>query len=96
MYNARCSEAEKMCIRDSDGTLTISGNGEMQHADGNSVYAWGGENTRVNRNDIKKVVVQEGVTSLAEYICWDFADVYKRQSMDCQPTMNTSSGQRKR
>ena len=58
-----------------DGTLTISGNGEMQHADGNSVYAWGGENTRVNRNDIKKVVVQEGVTSLAEYICWDFASL---------------------
>lgn len=58
-----------------DGTLTISGTGEMQHADGNSVYAWGGENTQVNRNDIKKVVVQEGVTSLAEYICWDFANL---------------------
>lgn len=58
-----------------DGTLTISGTGEMAHADGNSVYAWGGENTQVNRNDIKKVVVQEGVTSLAEYICWDFASL---------------------
>ena len=58
-----------------DGTLTISGTGEMEHADGNSVYAWGGENTQVNRNDIKKVVVQEGVTSLAEYICWDFASL---------------------
>lgn len=58
-----------------DGTLTISGKGEMQHAEGNSVYAWGGENPQVNRNDIKKVVVQEGVTSLAEYICWDFANL---------------------
>ncbi|EFL44796.1 hypothetical protein HMPREF9296_0567 [Prevotella disiens FB035-09AN] len=58
-----------------DGTLTISGKGEMQHAEGNSVYAWGGENPQVKRNDIKKVVVQEGVTSLAEYICWDFANL---------------------
>ena len=58
-----------------DGTLTISGKGEMQHAEGNSVYAWGGENTQVKRNDIKKVVVQEGVTSLAEYICWDFTNL---------------------
>lgn len=58
-----------------DGTLTISGTGDMEHADGNSVYAWGGENTQVNRNDIKKVVVQEGVTSLADYICWDFASL---------------------
>ena len=58
-----------------DGTLIISGKGEMQHAEGNSVYAWGGENPQVKRNDIKKVVVQEGVTSLAEYICWDFANL---------------------
>ena len=58
-----------------DGTLTISGKGEMQHAEGNSVYVWGGENPQVKRNDIKKVVVQEGVTSLAEYICWDFANL---------------------
>ncbi|MES5167357.1 leucine-rich repeat domain-containing protein [Prevotella melaninogenica] len=58
-----------------DGTLTISGTGEMQHADGNSAYAWGGENPQVNRNDIKKVVVEEGVKTLADYICWDFANL---------------------
>ena len=54
-----------------DGTLTISGTGEMQHADGNSVYAWGTDNHTLNRSLIKKVVVEEGVTSLGEYIFWD-------------------------
>ena len=54
-----------------DGTLTISGTGEMQHADGNSVYAWGTDNHTLNRSLIKKVVVEEGITSLGEYIFWD-------------------------
>ena len=54
-----------------DGTLTISGTGEMQHADGNSGYAWGTDNHTLDRSLIKKVVVEEGVTSLGEYIFWD-------------------------
>lgn len=37
-----------------DGTLTISGTGEMQHADGNSVYAWGTDNHTLNRSLIKR------------------------------------------
>ena len=54
-----------------DGTLTISGTGEMEHADGNSGYAWGTDNHTLDRSLIKKVVVEEGVTSLGEYIFWD-------------------------
>lgn len=54
-----------------DGTLTISGTGEMEHADGNSGYAWGTDNNTLDRSLIKKVVVEEGVTSLGEYIFWD-------------------------
>ena len=54
-----------------DGTLTISGNGEMEHAEGNSGYAWGTDNHTLNRSLIKKVVVEEGVTTLGEYIFWD-------------------------
>lgn len=54
-----------------DGTLTISGTGEMEHADGNSGYAWGTDNHTLDRTLIKKVVVEEGVTSLGEYIFWD-------------------------
>ena len=54
-----------------DGTLTISGTGEMEHAEGNSGYAWGGEEPKLDRTLIKKVVVEEGVTSLGEYIFWD-------------------------
>jgi hypothetical protein len=54
-----------------DGTLTISGTGEMEHADGNSGYAWGTDNHTLDRSLIKKVVVEGGVTSLGEYIFWD-------------------------
>ena len=54
-----------------DGTLTISGNGEMEHAEGNSGYAWGTDNQSLDRNSIKKIVVEEGVTTLGEYIFWD-------------------------
>lgn len=54
-----------------DGTLTISGTGEMEHADGNSGYAWGTDNRTLDRSLIKKVVVEEGVSSLGEYIFWD-------------------------
>ena len=54
-----------------DGTLTISGTGEMEHADGNSGYAWGTDNHTLDRSLIKKVVVEEGVTGLGEYIFWD-------------------------
>ena len=54
-----------------DGTLTISGTGEMEHADGNSGYAWGTDNHTLDRSLIKKVVVEEGVSSLGEYIFWD-------------------------
>ena len=58
-----------------DGTLTISGTGEMQHADGNSEYAWGTDNHTLDRSLIKKVVVEEGVTSLGEYIFWDCSNL---------------------
>ena len=54
-----------------DGTLTISGTGEMEHADGNSGYAWGTDNHTLDRTLIKKIVVEEGVTTLGEYIFWD-------------------------
>lgn len=54
-----------------DGTLTISGKGEMEHAEGNSGYAWGTDNQSLDRNSIKKIVVEEGVTTLGEYIFWD-------------------------
>ncbi len=54
-----------------DGTLTISGNGEMEHAEGNSGYAWGTDNQSLDRKSIKKIVVEEGVTTLGEYIFWD-------------------------
>ena len=54
-----------------DGTLTISGTGEMEHAEGNSVYAWGTDNQSLDRSKIKKIVVEEGVTTLGEYIFWD-------------------------
>lgn len=54
-----------------DGTLTISGTGEMEHAEGNSGYAWGTDNQSLDRNSIKKIVVEEGVTTLGEYIFWD-------------------------
>lgn len=54
-----------------DGTLTISGNGEMEHAAGNSGYAWGTDNHTLDRSSIKKIVVEEGVRSLGEYIFWD-------------------------
>ncbi len=43
-----------------DGTLTISGSGEMEHADGNSGYAWGTDNHTLDRSSIKKIVVEEG------------------------------------
>ena len=43
-----------------DGTLTISGTGEMEHADGNSGYAWGTDNHTLDRSLIKKVVVEGG------------------------------------
>ena len=58
-----------------DGTLTISGTGEMEHADGNSGYAWGTDNHTLDRTLIKKVVVEEGVTSLGEYIFWDCSNL---------------------
>ena len=58
-----------------DGTLTISGSGEMEHADGNSGYAWGTDNHTLDRSLIKKVVVEEGVTTLGEYIFWDCQDL---------------------
>lgn len=54
-----------------DGTLTISGTGEMEHAEGNSGYAWGTDNQSLDRSLIKKIVVEEGVTTLGEYIFWD-------------------------
>lgn len=68
--NGTISDNLKWTFTD-DGTLTISGTGEMEHADGNSGYAWGTDNHTLDRSLIKKVVVEEGVTSLGEYIFWD-------------------------
>lgn len=68
--NGSIGENLKWAFTD-DGTLTISGTGEMEHADGNSGYAWGTDNHTLNRSLIKKVVVEEGVTTLGEYIFWD-------------------------
>ena len=68
--NGSIGENLKWAFTD-DGTLTISGTGEMEHADGNSGYAWGTDNNTLDRSLIKKVVVEEGVTSLGEYIFWD-------------------------
>ncbi|WP_311436051.1 leucine-rich repeat domain-containing protein [Hoylesella timonensis] len=68
--NGSIGENLKWAFTD-DGTLTISGTGKMEHADGNSGYAWGTDNHTLNRSLIKKVVVEEGVTTLGEYIFWD-------------------------
>lgn len=68
--NGSIGENLKWAFTD-DGTLTISGTGEMEHADGNSGYAWGTDNHTLDRSLIKKVVVEGGVTTLGEYIFWD-------------------------
>lgn len=68
--NGSIGENLKWAFTD-DGTLTISGTGEMEHAEGNSGYAWGTDNHTLDRSLIKKVVVEEGVTTLGEYIFWD-------------------------
>ncbi len=58
-------------ILDSDGTLTINGTGAMN--DGDNYMPW-----YSNRNNIKKVIVSDGVTAIgarAFYSCENLTDV---------------------
>ncbi len=53
-----------------DGTLTISGNGEMK-----AFRDWGGNVRKYpwykQRKLIQKIVIEEGVTSIPDYVFWD-------------------------
>ena len=58
---ARGSENDVTWKQDSDGTLTISGNGEIRDANGGSNLPWS------YPNEIKKVIVENGVTEIGGY-----------------------------
>ncbi len=51
-----------MATLSDDGTLTISGNGEMKFWNSNFVVAWNS-----NRKNIKNVIINNGVTSIGKY-----------------------------
>lgn len=54
------------------GTLTISGQGEMADFD-TYTCPWSKQNTSapLKNEDIKKMVISEGVTSIGKYMCYD-------------------------
>ena len=51
-----------MATLSDDGTLTISGNGEMKYWNNSYVVAWDS-----NRENIKNVIINNGVTSIGDY-----------------------------
>lgn len=65
-------ETEGMCgkkltyVLDSDGVLTISGNGEMYNYNSGNQAPW-----KDYRSSIKKVLIDEGVTSVGEQAFWN-------------------------
>ena len=67
-----CGKKVKWSL-DEDGTLTVSGTGNMYNYDlSNNRVPW-----KDYKNDINAVVIKSGVTSISDYAFWDYEDNIK-------------------
>lgn len=83
-YSGQCSEGNITWVLDDEGTITFTGTGEIEERFGSAGYAWIQYEWTPYRDQIRRVVIGEGITGVGDdafYECKNLTEVVLPESM---------------
>ena len=83
-YSGQCSEGNITWVLDDEGTITFTGTGEIEERFGSDGYAWVQYEWTPYRDQIRRVVIGEGITGVGDdafYVCKNLTEVVLPESM---------------
>ena len=83
-YSGQCSEGNITWVLDDEGTITFTGTGEIEERFGSDGYAWIQYEWTPYRDQIRRVVIGEGITGVGDdafYECKNLTEVVLPESM---------------